>query len=453
MKRYTHRLPVITLASLLALIGLFMQSGGMVQARSQSSSSSAHADFGKRVVAYFTQWSIYSGFFEKNLVTNGTASRLTTLDYAFGNISSNLQCFEINQAGQGDAWADYQRPFAASESVNGMADSYGQTLAGNFNQLRELKQLNPNLKILLSIGGWTWSGHFSDAALPQNRAAFVQSCINQYILGNLPQLDGDPSGGQGAAANIFDGFDLDWEYPDNPGNGNVFRPQDTQNFTALLAEFRHQLDALGRQTGKHYIVTAALPAGVDKYSKIELGKIGRYMDWANLMTYDMHGPWSATGPSDFNAPLFCDPRDPSPAPANAYCINHAVTDYLAAGFPASKLVLGIPLYGHGWTNVPNMNLGLFQSSPSMGPAALGGGTANFNVLEPLNLPRYWDAQALTAWYYDGTNFWSFDDPQSIQWKMFYVRQLGLGGAFAWSLDGDDASGTLMAAISRDLQTA
>lgn len=450
MKHYTRRLLILLLVSLLSLMGLVIQSAGTVQAH-VSARSYRNDQNSKNVVGYFTQWSIYSGFFEKNLVANGTAGRLTTLDYAFGNISDNLQCFEINQQGQGDAWADYQRPFAASESVNGQADTWGQTLAGNFNQLRELKQLYPNLKILLSIGGWTWSGHFSDAALPQNRAAFVQSCISQYILGNLPRLDGDPSGGPGAAANIFDGFDIDWEYPDNPGNGNVYRKQDTQNFTGLLAEFRHQLDALGRQTGKHYLLTAALPSGQDKYSKIQLGKIGAYLDWGSLMAYDMHGPWNATGPSDFNAPLFCDPNDPSLPPANTYCINHAVLDYLVAGFPASKLVLGIPLYGHGWTNVPSGNNGLFQSSSNMAPAALGGGTANFNLLEPLNLPRYFDPLAATYWYYDGTNFWSFDDPQAIGIKMLYVRALGLGGAMAWSLDGDDASGTLMTAISQDLQ--
>ncbi|HLI71427.1 MAG TPA: glycoside hydrolase family 18 protein [Ktedonobacteraceae bacterium] len=452
MKRYTY-LFALALAGLLSVMGLFGQAADIAHA----ATSAVHTTQGAAnpdqhvVVAYFTQWSIYSGFLEKDLVANGTAAHLTALDYAFGNISPDLKCYETDQAGQGDPWADYQRPFSASESVNGQADSWGQTLAGNFNQLKELKQLYPNLKILISLGGWTWSTNFSAAAEPQNRAAFVQSCIDQYILGNLPQLDGDPSGGAGSAAGIFDGFDIDWEYPDNPGNGNAYGPQDTANFTGLLAEFRHQLDALGKQTGKHYILTAALPSGQDKYDNIQLGQIGKYLDWGSLMTYDMHGPWNATGPTDFNAPLFCDPRDPSPAPANTYCINHAVLDFLAAGFPARKLVLGIPLYGHGWTNVPDVNHGLFQSSPNMQPAALGGGTANYNQLVSLNMPRYWDPLAATAWYYDGTNFWSYDDPASIALKMAYVKALGLGGAMAWSLDGDDSSGTLMKAVYRGLQ--
>lgn len=445
MKRYKH-LPILALACLLSVFGLFSQAASPASAASASAAhtSNVSSNSNQRVVAYFTQWGIYSGFFEKNLVTSGTAGRLTTIDYAFSNISPDLQC------ASGDTWADYQRPFAATESVNGQADSYGQTLAGNFNQLRELKQLYPNLKIMISIGGWTWSGNFSAAAEPQNRAAFVKSCIDQFIQGNLPQVDGDTSGGAGSAAGVFDGFDIDWEYPDNPGDGNAYGPQDTANFTGLLAEFRTQLDALGKQTGKHYLLSAALPAGQDKYDNIQLGQIGRSLDWGNLMTYDMHGTWDATGPADFNAPLFCDPRDPSLAPANTYCINHAVMDYLKAGFPAHKLVLGVPLYGHGWTNVPNVNHGLFQSSPNMAPASLGGGTANYDQLVTLNMPRYFDPLSMTAWYYDGTNFWSYDDPQSISIKMAYVKLLGLGGAMAWSLDGDTSTGTLMNAIYQGL---
>lgn len=453
MKRYT-RLPLLILAALLSLLGLFGQSAGVANAASVNAARVAHASATNslRNVAYFTQWSIYSGFLEKNLVANGTAAQLSTLNYAFGNISADLQCYETDQAGQGDPWADYQRPFSATESVNGQADSWGQTLAGNFNQLRELKALYPNLKIMISLGGWTWSTNFSVAAEAQNRAAFVQSCIDMYIKGNMPQLDGDPSGGAGSAAGIFDGFDIDWEYPDNPGNGNTYGAQDTANYTGLLAEFRSQLDTLGKQTGKHYLLSAALPAGQDKYSNLQLGKIGNYLDWANLMSYDFHGTWNANGPTDFNAPLFCDPRDPSPAPANTYCINHAVLGYLKAGFPAHKLVLGMPLYGYGWTNVPTTNHGLFQTNATIQPAALGGGNADYKLLAPLKLTRYWDPLAQSAWYFDGTNFWSYDDPATVAIKMAYVRVLGLGGAMAWSLDGDDSSGTIMHAIYQGLHS-
>lgn len=456
MRRFA-RIPLLAIGCLLVLVGAFSLAPVMTHAQQAAPrSASEHQD--KQVVAYYTQWSIYgANFFIHNLVTSGTAGKLTTLIYAFGNISPDLQCFEINQAGQGDAWADYQRPFPADQSVNGVADSWGQTLAGNFNQLKELKALYPHLKILISLGGWTWSAHFSDAALPQNREAFVRSCINQYILGNLPQLDGDPSGGSGAAAGIFDGFDIDWEYPAVPGNvGNVVRPQDTQNFTGLLATFRHQLDVLGSRTNKHYLLTAATSSGQDKYQRLQLGEIGRYLDWANVLTYDMHGAWDVNGPSDVLAPLYADPQDPSTPPSNTYSIDHAVRDYIAAGFPANKIVLGMAIYGRGWTNVPDNNHGLYQSSPAMQPApgSLGAGVEDFNVLETLSgYTGYRDPLTQGYWIFNGTTFWSFDDPTAIAAKMAYVWKLGLGGAYAWSLDGDDSSGTFMTAIYNGLASA
>ena len=454
MKRFA-RPPLTAAGCLMLLLATLAVMPAVTHA--QVAVPTTHRPGDKQVVAYYTQWSIYgANYFIKDMISSGTAGKLTTLIYAFGNISSTLSCFEINQAGQGDAWADYQRPFPADQSVNGVADSWGQPLAGNFNQLKELKALYPHLKILISLGGFTWSAHFSDAALPQNREAFVQSCIDQYILGNLPQLDGDPSGGAGAAANIFDGFDIDWEFPAVPGApGNVFRPEDTQNFTGLLATFRRQLNEVGKQTGKQYLLTAATPSGQDKYQKLQLGKIGRYLDWANVLTYDMHGAWDTTGPTDVLAPLYADPRDPSTPPSNRYSVNHAIRDYLAAGFPAKKIVLGMAIYGRGWTNVPNSNNGLYQSSPLIQPApgTVGDGVEDFKVLETLTgYTGHRDPRTQGYWVFNGSTFWSFDDPAAVAVKMRYVQQLGLGGAYAWSLDGDDSSGTFMAAIYNGLNS-
>ena len=131
-------------------------------------------------VGYFIQWGIYGrGFFVKNLATSGAAAKLTHVNYAFANVSEDGRCFEANVAGEGDAWADYQRPASAAESVDGVADSPDQALKGNFNQLRKLKARYPDLKVLLSIGGWTWSTFFSNAALTSaSRKAFVASCID-----------------------------------------------------------------------------------------------------------------------------------------------------------------------------------------------------------------------------------------------------------------------------------
>ena len=443
MKRLSQT-GILVVMTLFLLAGIFLQAGTAHAQEShpeQNTHSTVSQDRdGKQVVAYFTQWGIYQrNYLVKNIVTSGTAAKLTVLDYAFANISSNLQC------ASGDTWADYQKPFTADQAVNGIADTYNQPLAGNFNQLKELKALYPRLKILISIGGWTWSTNFSAAASPQNVSSFVHSCIDQYILGN--------QAGPGSMAGIFDGIDIDWEYPDNPGNGNPYGPQDIQNYTNLLKEFRTQLHQVSAQTGKQYLLTTATPAGQDKYQKLQLGRASHYVNWMDIMTYDMHGPWNATGPTDFNAPLYADPRDPSTPPTNSYSINHAVTDYLAAGVPAHKIVIGLPIYGHGWTGVPDRNNGLYQSSSLMqpAPATSTAGTEDYRILENLSgYSSYRDKTTQQYWIFNGSTFWTYDDPTTIAIKMKYVNSRGLAGAFAWSLDGDDSAGSFMNAISTGL---
>lgn len=435
---------VASLSAVLAVTVAAFPGGARAQAPAANAANASNDSIhGKQLVVYFTQWGIYGkNYVVKNIVTSGTAAKATVVDYAFSNISADYQCASA------DPWADYQKPFDATQTVNGQADTWTQPLAGNFNQLKELKAAYPNLKIMISIGGWTESTNFSGAAAPANRAAFVQSCIDMYIKGNLPGVTTP-----GVAAGIFDGIDIDWEYPDNPGNGNPYGLQDIQNYTALLAEFRTQLDALGKQTHQHYLLTADTPSGQDKYDLLQLGKLSHSTDWLNLLTYDMHGPWDATGPTGFNAPLFASPNDPSAPPANSYSVNHAVTDYIAAGVPPHKIVVGVPFYGHGWTNVPNVNHGLYQSSPDMqpAPASAAAGTEDFSVLE--NLPGYTgyrDPITQSYWIFNGSTFWSFDDPQTMAIKTAYVRAHGLGGIMAWSLDSDDASGTLVSALYNGL---
>jgi chitinase len=254
-------------------------------------------------------------------------------------------------------------------------------------------------------------------------------------------------------AGIFDGIDIDWEYPDNAGNGNPYGPQDIQNYTNLLKEFRTQLNQVSTQTRKQYTLTIATPAGQDKYQKLQLGLDSRYVNFMDIMTYDMHGPWDATGPTDFNAPLYADPRDPSTPPANSYSINHAVNDYLAARVPANKIVVGFPIYGHGWTGVPDVNNGLYQSSSSMqpAPATSAAGTEDYRILENLSgYSSHRDKTTQQYWIFNGSTFWTFDDPTTIAVKMKYVNNKGLAGAFAWSLDGDDSTGSFMNAISNGL---
>ncbi len=405
----------------------------------------------KNVVGYFAQWGIYGRNYRMQHVdTSGTAAKLTVMNYAFGNVV-NGKCHMANQLGVGDAWADYQKGFQASESVDGVGDTWDQKLKGNFNQIKKLKAKYPHLKVVISLGGWTWSAGFSDASLTAaSRATLVQSCIDMYIKGNLPLIGGEPSGGAGAGAGVFDGIDIDWEYPAVLGNtGNVFRPEDTKNFTALLAEFRKQLNAVS----PNLLLTIAAPAGEDKFSKIEMSKIHSHLDWINLMTYDMHGGWDAQGPTNFHSPLYTSPKDPSPAPAKNYSTDNAVAAYLAAGVPASKLTVGIPFYGRGWTNVPNTNNGLYQSAAGMAPAPgkYEAGIEDYKVLKALGHPSHRDSVTKAFWTFDGRTFWSYDDPTSIATKTAYVKSKALGGVMVWELDGDTPEGELITAVSKGLK--
>jgi chitinase len=437
-------------------------------------SASAHEDHGGRNsdqggrssdlkrVGYFTQWGIYGRNFQvKDLDTSGQAARLTHLNYAFGNVNAEGKCFTGNVAGQADAWADYEHPVDAAGSVDGTADTADQPLAGSFNQLRELKAKHPDLKVLISLGGWSWSTNFSDAArTPASRKALVSSCIDLFIKGNLP-VDG-ARGGPGAAAGLFDGVDIDWEWPGSEANtGTVFRPEDKKNYAATVHEFRTRLDAYAksqadaaartakghdkhRPAPRHYDLSAFVPASPAKIDAgFDVPKIMRDFDFVNLQGYDFHvsGEPVTAQQSALRAP-------------GDFSVDRTVRDWEHRGAPARKLVVGMPFYGQGWTGVSGGGDGLGQPAAAPGAGTWAPGTEDYKVLKQLagsgTYKVYRDRAAGSAWLFDGTTLWTYDDPQVLRTKTSYIREQGLGGAMIWSMDGDTANGELTAAIDRGL---
>ena len=385
---------------------------------------------GKEVIGYFIQWGIYArDYFVKNVVTSGSADVLTTINYAFAGIDEILKCESL------DPFADYEKAMKENESIDGVADTFDQALRGNFNQLKKLKQMYPNIKVLISIGGWTQSFRFSDAALPGNREAFTDSCIDMFINGNFAPGVVEPG--------LFDGIDIDWEYPGRCGATCDFREEDTQNFTALLQEFRAKLDEID----PHLLLTIAAPASEYHHSQIELDKIPQYLDWINLMTYDFHGGWEPNGPTNHHSPLYSSPADPT----NGGSSNYSVMAYLGEGVPKNKLNMGVPFYGRGWAKVKNSNDGLYQDAGRVPRGKYEKGVDDYKILNSMGFPGFWDPVAQAYWIYNGNEFWTFDNDQSILNKMDYIKTVDIRGVFFWELSGDSPNGELINAISQGLQ--
>jgi GH18 family chitinase len=380
---------------------------------------------GKTIVGYYPSWAAE----RKAFVADIPASKLTYINYAFSNVSGDGECI------LGDEAADTGRIYTAEESVNGQADITSAPFHGNFNQLLELKQKYPSIQVLISLGGWSWSGNFSAAAKDEaSRRRFAASCIELY----LNQYRG-----------VFDGLDIDWEYPVSGGLTDGVAA-DKHNFSLLLGELRQQLDELGRADNRRYLLTIAAPIGPGNIRNLELEAIASKVDWINLMGYDFHGTWETK--TNFNAPLFRTPSDPGDAGLN---LDAAVQTYLSLGFPKEKMVLGVPFYGHGWSGVPDSDHGLYQTARGAAAGTWESGSFSYDDIQRNYLPayqRYWNAEAYVPWLYNPTSgiFISYDDPQSLEAKAGYVRDQGLAGVMIWDLSQGDE--TLLDAIFAGLES-
>jgi chitinase len=426
---------------------------------------------GPVVVGYLPQWGMYGTppWTAKALVTNGSVRLLDQIDYSQAAIVHG-------RCALADPLADVQQVYTAANSVDGRADAIAGAAAplrGELHQLAELHRMYPRIRMVISIEGK--AAAFADAAQPGKRVAFVASCLDMFLRGNLqPEL-----GAAGARApGLFTGIDVDWEYPNGPAAGDG----STQgaNYTALLVEFRKQMDAYagresvtgsvadgegaegtvtksvaegkGRRSGQGVarnreplrpLLTIAAGPGMRRYPGVDWRLVAQTVDQVGLMTYDYNGPWQKT--TGMVAPLYAVAGQEG----ESGNIDATVQAYEAAGVPAAELLLGVPLYGYHWTGVKKAGaqhgLGMMGEPDhedvhdaviAQMPAAHTGSGKLFRI-EPGETP----------WIYDGDNFWSFDDVVSARAKAQYAREQGMGGVMLWHLGEDTVNGALVKAVA------
>lgn len=364
------------------------------------------------LVGYFPQWGLYEDdepYLVKNLVSpDGKSLLVDQINYAQGFVT-NGRCSIA------DPNADLNFTFNAKQSVNGVADSSSRPFRGYLHQLQLLKRSYPRLRILISLEGR--ASDFAWDAQPENRQAFVASCIDLFIKGHLaPGIH---------APGLFDGIDVDWEFPHEP---------DAENFQALLREFRRQMDAV--RPGLRLTIAAGHSPRM--YPGTDVAAVAGLVDQVGLMTYDFIGPWSDT--TGLLAPLSASPD------FHGGTVERSIMAWHAAGVPMAKLLMGVPFYAYGWKQVAEDAHGLFQEGQGIH------GDRPYRYIQSIieHSTVYRDPVSQAPWLFDGDVFWTYEDPVSVAYKASFARNRGLGGLMIWELGDDDGSAVLLKAAHRSL---
>ncbi|KAI8379143.1 chitinase [Radiomyces spectabilis] len=346
------------------------------------------------VAAYYVNWAIYDRNYTPAHLKEDV-SKLSHVLYAFANVHDNGTIV------LGDDWADKDKHFDAESSVNELADSWNdeeENLYGSLHQFYLLKQLNRHLKVSLSVGGWSWSGNFAAvAADPVKRSVFAANALD--LVENFG----------------LDGIDIDWEFPKNA--------KEAQSFAELLKEVRHVFDTKRSHTGgTPYLLSVAMSCSPETYALLPLGEMERYVDLFYLMAYDLAGSWDAV--TGHQSPLY----------GNRQSIDKTVTYFTSHGVPSQKLVMGMPLYGRGFSATDGLGAP-FSGVPK---GTWEEGVYDYNQLPQPGATEYYDEQNVASWTYDNQTreFVTFDSPRVAKEKCLYIEDRKLGGAMFWELSAD-----------------
>ena len=389
-----------------------------------ASPTKVELDSHKKIVGYFPEWGVYSA--HNNYAPSDIPfDKLTHINYAFARIiNGEVAIF--------DDWAATGITFG---------EAWDSPYKGNLGQLKKLKSDFPDTSVLISVGGWTQSAGFHDAALTEvNRQKFADSCVRFVRQWG------------------FDGIDIDWEFPTQQRQPDTIdTASDTgtpyadagekQTFTLLLKTIRETLDRAGEEDGTYYQLTAAVGASVTTINNIETDKYHKYLDFINIMSYDLHGAWE--NKTNHQSPLYSNPGIDDPYKLT---IENAVTLLKQAGVPASKIVIGAPYYSRGWKGVQNNGPmpelpGLFATATGGAKGIWDGGRAAginpyYHIKQEMendaSFTKYRDPYTKTPYLYSATKgeMYTYEDEPPIDVKANYVTTNKLGGVIFWELSAD-----------------
>ncbi|MEM9951644.1 MAG: glycoside hydrolase family 18 protein [Chloroflexota bacterium] len=366
-----------------------------------------------RVVGHYAYYNIYDDYF----VTDIPVNRLTHVVYEHIDISSNGQCVSR------DPYADVEYLYPGDRST--------ERVTGNFKQLAELRETNPDLQIIMSIGGWEASPNFVDVtATDDARIRFVRSCLNF-----MREYD-------------FDGIMIDWQHPVSGGSVTGI-PADTDNYNLLLADFRGQLDYWQGEDTANYTLAMTVPATPDLLINYDLAVAATIVDFISVRSFAFEGSWSEI--AGHHAPLYVSDKDPRDLTVQTdYTVSGAIENILTAGVPSNRIVMGIGFFGQSWQGVRDNDIfGLYADNNGVPRNARDQGILYYNDLTNFfdsdNYVRYFDESARAPWLYNaGAGIAiSYEDSESVRNKAAYVRQRDLGGVGVWDLSFDDSQHTLV----------
>ncbi|MBB3110051.1 GH18 family chitinase [Paenibacillus phyllosphaerae] len=367
-------------------------------------------------VTYYMSWAIGARQYQPS---DMPVADLTHILYAFADV-----CWKKfgsdGKACQTDQVPLQNRYVYDGEVVIGDQENDLKTMA----EVTAIRDANPHLKVLTSVGGWSWSNNFSNVAKTEvTRRTFANSIVD-YIR-----------------TYKMDGIDIDWEYPVEGGEESNSRdPEDTVNFPKLMKTVREALDAAGSVDGKYYLLTIASGQGDNFVRNADLGHASQYLDFINIMTYDYAGSWETL--ANHNAPLYFDPAHPraaTSAPRNN--VNGGVLGHLQGGVPNYKLVVGVPFYGKGWQGCPSGEYATCERGSEIGTWEAG--IFDFtdveeNYLTDAKYVHTWNEAAKVSSLYseeDGI-FITYNDETTMKYMASMVRKLDIAGTMSWDISAD-----------------